>query len=352
MKKFVFVLLLPFIQSCSTASFVWENGIGQWQLFNRTNPVEDVLASPYTKEETKKAIRVVGKAKDFAVSSLGLKATKNYSQFVQLDSPCVIWAISAADSLELVERKWRFPIVGEVPYLGFFKKPSAEKMAKEFREEAAHPDVWMRCVPAFSTLGWFPDPLYSSMLHGRDSDIAELVIHESLHATVWVGDSVEFNEKLANFVGLEGSLRYLAKFEGERAVADTKKHIKGEKLYGDFLFLAKKKYLEEVRSLDAKEKFYHNIGADYKKFLEVRKAAGDEFEPLAMNFQNWNNAAFLTYLNYYSDFSVFEAMLKKCDGDLHSFVEWISRQEKTGGAKFKENPEDYLRQGLITGTCK
>ena len=95
---------------------------------------------------------MVRKAKTFAVQDLGLKATHNYESFVQLDAPCVSWAVSASHPLELKEKTWSFPIVGEVPYLGFFTKEAAEKKAQSLEEgESPRPDTWVRCVPAFSS---------------------------------------------------------------------------------------------------------------------------------------------------------------------------------------------------------
>jgi predicted aminopeptidase len=342
-------LLSFFLVSCSGASYLVENGMGQWRLFNRARPVADVLQSPHINDSIKADIRVVAKAKDFAVREFGLKATKNYEQYVQLEEPCVIWAVAAAHPLELTEKKWKFPIVGEVPYLGFFKKESAEAEAARLKKENPTPDTWVRCVPAFSSLGWFPDPLYSSMIKGRERDIAELVIHESLHATVWVKSSVDFNEKLASFVGLEGSLRYAEKTGGKAALAQAKKEVAGEKLFGEFMKAAEQEYRERVKDSAAKEIFYRDIGARYEQFLAKRKA--DSFVKLKANFNGWNNAAFLAYLNYYSDYSVFEAMLKKCGDDLGRFVRWIVLEEEKATGRFESAPEEHLAEIVKVSSC-
>lgn len=352
LRRYLVALLIALVSllltGCSGVSYLVENGVSQWKIFNRARPIEEVLANPRVSEDVKRDIRVVIKAKKFA-GELGLKATSSYGKFVQLDAPCVIWAVSAADPVELKERKWSFPIVGAVPYLGFFYKDSAEAEALRLGGEKEKPDTWIRCVPAFSSLGWFPDPLYSSMLKGQERDIAELVIHESFHATVWVKGSVDFNEKLANFVGLEGSLRYVERFLGPAALEEARRVVRGEKIFGDFMKAAEAAYKESVKDRAAKEAFYRGLADRYRAFLSARK---EKFVPIdAKLFKDWNNAAFLAYLNYYSDTSVFEAMLKKCEGNLNRFVRWIAFEAEKDAGRFESAPEEHLGNVVKESSC-
>lgn len=344
MRHFLFFGFLLGLSGCSGLTYIAENGVGQWKMFNRARPVDEVLASPYTSQSTREAIETVRAAKAFALT-LGLKATGNYESFVQLDGPCVVWAVSAADPLELREKTWHFPVVGEVPYLGFFRQASADREAARLRAQSPSPDTWVRCVPAFSSLGWFSDPLYSSMLKGRTRDIVELVVHESLHATVWVGNSVDFNEKLANFVGLEGSLRH-----AQRAgtLAEAKAEVAGEKLFGDFLHGEVESYPRSVRNLDEKKDFYERMPDRYRNFLAKQKLIHKKME---VKFTGWNNAALLTYANYYSDFSVFEAMLRACGDDLARFVSWIVLEQKKGTGRFLSAPEEHLAEIVKGSSC-
>lgn len=349
--RILLLLSAALLPSCSGLSYLAENGVSQWRLFNRARPVSEVLESPRTKEETRKAIGIVREAKAFAVS-LGLKATGSYESYVQLDNPCLIWAVSAADPIELKEKKWKFPIVGEVPYLGFFRQQSAENEAKRLRDSVSpSPDTWVRCVPAFSSLGWFSDPLYSSMLGGKVRDVVELVIHESLHATVWVGNSVDFNEKLANFVGLEGSLRYMEKIEGKEGLERARREVAGEKLFGKFMEEVVEAYRRDVDSKEAKEVFFESLPKRYEDFLEQSAKRGGNFIPLKASFKGWNNSALLTYANYYADFSVMEEMLAKCDGSLSRFVRWISAEQEKGTGRFLSAPEEHLVEVVKGSSC-
>lgn len=346
----VLALLLP-LSSCSTGGYLIETGIGQFKLFNKARPIREVLESPYTSPATKQGIEVVGRAKGFAAAELGMKVTSNYETFVQLEAPCVVWALSASDPLKLEEKKWKFPVVGEVPYLGFYSKQRAEEEAVRLRErEQPTPDTWVRCVPAYSSLGWFADPLYSSMLSGKDHNIVELVVHESLHATVWVGNSVDFNEKLANFVGLEGSVLWMRKEKGEAGEAVVRDEVKGEKVFADFMQASIDRYKSTVKDQAAKEAFYRDLPGAYKRFVEERSKAM-RFTPVNAKLEGWNNAALSAYGNYYSDMSVFEKLLKRCGGELGRFVQWIRATQEKGDRAFKDDPEKVLAGMAETGTC-
>ena len=349
------------LSACSTVLYIADTGVGQWKLMNRARPVEEVLASPYTKEKTKSAIRTVIHVKEFAARELGLKATKNYTSYVKLEGEYVSWAVSEAHPLRLEEKKWHFPIVGDIPYLGFFQEKKAHDYAENLRSESPEPkpDIWVRGVPAFSSLGWFSDPLYSSMIEDSGTtDIANLVIHESLHATVWVGDNVDFNEKLANFVGLEGSLAYLRykKVPAEQ-VQEALAQVSGEKIFASFMKSSISRYKETVEVLantnptlasEKKKIFYDTLLTSYETYFAEQSKTNKniKFKKPRAKFKGWNNAALLAYANYYSDFSVFEAMLKACEGSLPRFVHWIVKEKENNDTNasghFARAPEEYL----------
>lgn len=338
-------LCLP---GCSSVGYVLGQGVEQWRLFNQARPIEDVLESPKTKPEIKHALKLVGEAKKFSVEGLGLQATHNYSDYVQLDREALLWAVAASDKFFLKEKTWWFPIVGSVPYKGFFSKAKAEQAASELADEGL--DVWVRDVPAYSSLGWFRDPVYSSMLNGADYWIVNLVIHESLHATVWIPGSVDFNERLASFVGREGSLRWLdSKFGAhskEREVA-LRQYGFGQKL-GLLVKQAIERYQAKVEALATQGKMAEATAAKtefYLWFVAEAKRIGYQNK----EFSQWNNAALMAYSKYYYDESAFTVLLKKCNGDIGRFVRWIkSENEKE---RLKDAPEDRLKAMAQEETC-
>jgi predicted aminopeptidase len=156
-----------FLLGCQLDYFI-HSTYHQALLMNARVPVEKVLRSEKTPEETKSKLRLVREAKSFAEEKLGLNATGNYDTFVQLDSPYVSYVVQAAKAYELKPHLWRFPFVGAVPYKGYFVKDLAEKEARTF--SPSEYDTYVRGVSAFSLLGWLRDPIYSSMIRYSDED--------------------------------------------------------------------------------------------------------------------------------------------------------------------------------------
>jgi predicted aminopeptidase len=169
-------------------------------------PLEELSGQSTTEEERRFAERVAD-IRRFAMEELGLKESKNYTRYVAIDRDYLAAVVSACAPDSFTRYEWRFPVVGTVPYKGFFDPEDARKEAAKLRADGF--DVWVRGVDAFSTLGWFRDPLYSYMKDYSAYALADLIIHELLHATVFVKGQVQFNEQLAEFVGSTGARLYI-----------------------------------------------------------------------------------------------------------------------------------------------
>ncbi|MDR0400844.1 MAG: aminopeptidase [Treponema sp.] len=143
---------------------------------------------------------------------LGLKESANYTAYVELDRDYLAAVVSAAAADSFTTHEWWFPVVGRVPYKGFFNPAASRREGDKLRKKGL--DVWIRGVDGFSTLGWFKDPLYSYMRNYSDYRLANLLIHELLHATVYLKGQSQFNEELAEFVGTEGARLYIEKKYG------------------------------------------------------------------------------------------------------------------------------------------
>ncbi|GHV85748.1 hypothetical protein AGMMS50230_13560 [Spirochaetia bacterium] len=171
-------------------------------------PLEELSASADSDPANTAAfVKRVMDIRRFAMEELGLKESKNYTRYVELDRDYLAAVVSACAADSFTRHEWRFPVVGTVPYKGFFDSEDAKKEAARLKAEGL--DVWIRGVDAFSTLGWFRDPLYSYMKNYTDYQLADLIIHELLHATVFVRGRVQFNEQLAEFVGTQGARLYI-----------------------------------------------------------------------------------------------------------------------------------------------
>jgi predicted aminopeptidase len=194
-------------------------------LLNKRVPIEDVLKDPKIKPEIKRKLRLAQKAEQFAEQELGLKPTDNYESYVELNRPYVVYAVNASYKNRLEGYTWHFPIIGDVPYKGFFSLEDAKEEEKLLLKKNL--DTYLRGVTAYSTLGWFDDPILSSMMSYSDHYLVETIIHETVHATIYIKDNADFNEQLASFLGAKGAEKFYLKHEGPDS--KTLKNIKKEK---------------------------------------------------------------------------------------------------------------------------
>ncbi len=178
----------------------------------KARPAAAVLSDPAAPEAWKSLVGRVARIRKFAIGELGLKDTKNFTSLVVLDADRLATVVQACAELSFDRYLWSYPIVGKLPYQGFFDPKDAEEEAARLRAKGL--DVIVRPVDAFSTLGWFDDPLYSFMSTYSDAELADLVIHEMTHATAFTRSPGDFNEELATFVGREGAKAWLEAVEG------------------------------------------------------------------------------------------------------------------------------------------
>ena len=197
------------VSGCQQACYIAQAAYGQDDIAWRARPIDDVIADPGTPERTRQLLRIIDDVKAYGEAH-GMAPTTNYQEFVDLPRSSVVYVVSAAPPLKLESLTWWFPIVGSVPYLGFFSADDAKMMGRKLEAEGW--DVDLRTASAYSTLGWFDDPILSTMIRPRDSVVGGLVnvvLHESVHATHYVGGQTYFNESLANFVANELTKPYL-----------------------------------------------------------------------------------------------------------------------------------------------
>lgn len=199
---FALVFLLFFNISCLPIRYYSDLAKHQAILIRSQVPVDDILNNINTDEKTKHYLQISKQVLKLN-EDLGIPAGENYQNFVMLKQDSVTYVLSAAHKYKLKKYIWSYPIVGKLPYKGFPKKEDAIKEAKKMKELGY--DVYVRGVSAYSTLGWFKDPIFSSMLKLDEIDFVSTLIHESLHYNIFVKNKADYNEQLATFVGMEGA---------------------------------------------------------------------------------------------------------------------------------------------------
>lgn len=228
---------------CETVGFYHQAAMGQWQLLRDRVPVAALLEDPATDPELVKQLTTAQGVLDFATEHLGLEQQGRYESYVALQRDYVVWNVFAAPVDSVQGHTWCYPIAGCAPYRGYFKKAAAEAYAVELHREGL--ETYVGGVPAYSTLGWFEDPLLSSFIHWPSPQLANLLIHELTHGRIWRDDDVVFNESLASFVGEKGTELWFAQ-QGRGADYATWQNRNGEWRRARSLLLELKSQLHEV----------------------------------------------------------------------------------------------------------
>ena len=195
---FILVLAILIIWNWSLLVYGINQGIGQLNIVRNAKPVEEFLSDPQFPDSLKAKLRLIDDVRKFAIDSLGLKDTDNYKTLYDQKGEELMWVVTACEPFELKPKEWIFPVIGSVPYKGYFDKEKARTERDQLEKEGW--DVSVMNPGGWSTLGWFTDPILSGMLTRSEGDLAGLIIHEMVHATFFVKDSVELNENLASFI--------------------------------------------------------------------------------------------------------------------------------------------------------
>jgi predicted aminopeptidase len=299
---------------------------GQLKVVYGAESLEDFLQDPETSDVAKAKIELVLEIRDFSFNELGIDFSENYTTvFDQKDEPSM-WVVSACDPFSFTPRIWKFPMLGGFPYKGFFNREKAIEEAQKIKKNE-NLDVRVRTAGGWSTLGWFKDPILSNMLKRSEGDLASLLIHELTHGTLFVKDSVAFNENLASFIGDKGAVMFMEHKYGRNSpeVVAYKNKMTDEEIYINYAlesaFRLDSLYKEITdRSLDekklAKEAMYDNIKINFTKleFLSNR------YEGFFENLQP-NNTYFMSFLRYNSQLDELEEEFQRnFQGDIKLFL--------------------------------
>ena len=199
----VYVLALLLLSGCDTLNYYNQAIWGQIGLLSAREGLDRVLEDPATSAELRERLIVAQDILKFAQSDLDMAVDKRYASYVELGRPYAVWNVVAASEYAVTAKEWCFLVVGCVPYRGYFAENDAQRAAVLL--ERAGLETYVGGVPAYSTLGWFDDPLLSSFIHLPDLSLVNLLLHELAHSKVWVDADVRFNENFASFVGEAGA---------------------------------------------------------------------------------------------------------------------------------------------------
>ncbi len=285
-----------------------EQGLGQLEMVRNAVPVDDLLADPEYPDSLKQKLLLIKEIRRYAIDSLHLKDSKNYNAVYDLKGRPTAYVVQACEKYRIKKYLWKFPVVGRLPYKGFFDEEDAKKEVARLENEGydtriAHPSGW-------STMGWFTDPVLSSMLRRSEGELADLIIHELTHSTVFVKDNSELNENIADYVGENGAKLYLASKYGDTSavlfnysamIADNERLAgyfllgahKLDSMYTSADFIALPDSDKETRKKAMFQDIIDNV--DTVAFLRIKPARLKDGR-----LKNINNTFFTGYMTYYN----------------------------------------------------
>jgi len=322
MKPIAFVMLVAAaapLASCSTAEFYLQGINGELDLLSRARPISVVLANARDPVVRAKLERVVA-IRDFASRELGLPDNLSYRRYTELERRFVTWNVFATPELSLDALQWCFPIAGCVNYRGYFNEGDARAEAAKLA--AKGDDVYIGGVPAFSTLGYFADPMLSTFIRYPDVEIARLIFHELAHQVLYAKDDTVFNESYAVTVEEEGLRRWLAAQhdpELDRQYALSERYRKTFRTLVDAARSRLEKLYASGASDEAKRAGKTEAFAAMREEYEATKRAWGGFSIYDYWFQHPNNASLAAVGLYTQKVPEFQALLAAEGGDLPRF---------------------------------
>jgi predicted aminopeptidase len=340
----IVILLLAVLSGCATGPYVARLGFGQAKVLLFSRPNEAVFKDSSIRQETKDQIKFVLEVKQYAEKRIGLKKTGNYSRYFDVEEGALLYVVSACPKDSLKPYQWSFPLVGKMSYKGFFGLKDAQQEREKL--ERAGFDTCLRRACAYSTLGWFKDPIFSTMLDQKKAVIAQIVIHELTHTTLFIKDHLDFNEQMATFMGDQGAIHFFSERHGRESpdYHDARTILYDDLVFGEFIegiwAELRRLYsmdLPKERKLELRERIFREAKEgfrDLKVKLKTPYYLGFEDEEL-------NNAVLLSYWQYIGGLELFEGLYHCLGEDLGKMIAFLKDVERSG-----EDPRELVQRRL------
>ncbi len=338
----VVIAMLLALTGCANTGYYLQSIHGQLDIWNRERPIGEVITDPATPQERREKLATVLRVREFASRELGLPDNDSYRRYADLGRPFVVWNVFATPEFSTRPVQWCFPFAGCVGYRGYFDQADARRFAAELAAEGH--DVFVGGVPAYSTLGWFADPVLNTFIRNPDPGIARLIFHELAHQVLYVKNDSVFNESFAVTVEQEGVRRWL---ERHGSAQDKSTYEDMQQRRNAFIQLVQT-YRERLDALyDSgiapgtmradKQQIFEAMLRDYERL----KASWGGFK----GYDRWfarkpSNALIASVAIYTRRVPAFQALLRTQGGDLPAFY----RAVRELAALPREERDARLRQ--------
>jgi predicted aminopeptidase len=316
----IFCGLAAMVAGCTQLGYYVQAAQGQFSMMAGAKPIDDWLADPQVTDKLKVRLAKVKEIRRFAASELGLPDNGTFTTYADLKRPYVLWNVVATPALSMKPKQWCFPIAGCVNYRGYYSQAEAQAYAAELR--AQNYDVQVSGVPAYSTLGWFSDPVLSTFVQYPEAELARLMFHELAHQVVYAPGDSQFNESFAVAVEEAGVERWISVHGDDKMRTTYREHGKRKQ---DFLALL----LRTRKALEANYASHASRAEKIKRKAEIFQSMQDEYAVLKENwggyagYDRWfaeplSNAHLVLVATYHDLVPGFRTLLKQ-DKDLVKF---------------------------------
>jgi predicted aminopeptidase len=336
--------VVPILTGCGGGGlhYITQAAAGQEKLNGRGVDIREIVEGEHLDRRTRELLAHVSRIKAFGERQ-GLRRTNNYERYVWLGRPAVVWVVSACHPVAFRPKVWKFPVVGSITYTGWFDRAEARAYGDELRRKGW--DVDVRPSQAYSTLGWFDDPILSTMISPDDDalgDLADVVLHETLHATFYVPGQSTLNESIAAFVGNELAVKYLEEtlgLESKEKEAFLDGRARGERRGR----LMKSAY-EKLAAL------YASKHTRAEKLAEKARITGELRHALAAR-RPITNATLIQYKTYGSGKEEIRGLFEQCGRDMGRFLGALERLRPIAASATPHSDPGELVRPLLGHGC-
>jgi predicted aminopeptidase len=273
------------LSGCSTLDYYSHLAEGQLQLLQARKPISELLIAPTVDPNLKQRLALTQQARDFASAQLGLPNNRSYRLYADIQRPFVVWNMFATAEFSLTPELHCFPVAGCVAYRGFYSQGRARGAAALLKQQGL--DTYLGGVEAYSTLGWFDDPILNTMLRWSDERVAAVIFHELAHQQLYVADDSAFNESFASFVEHEG----LRQWRAAKGLPSSDPQGEQQREHFIALVLASRTRLQQLYDSDlAPAQMRRGKQAEFERLRAEYRALRDSQWGGSGRYDNWINA--------------------------------------------------------------
>jgi len=337
------------LSGCSSTGYLWQLAKGQISVLRAREPIPELIQQPSTDPSLRTRLEAVLDARSFASAQLGLPDNASYTVYADLHRDAVLWNVFATPELSLQAQQWCYPLMGCFAYRGYYDKAAAQAEAQALRTQGL--DVTIGAVPAYSTLGWFDDPVFNTMLSWSDEHLIGTVFHELTHQKLYVRDDTAFNESLASFVEQQGWRAYREDRQ-RRGLAPLKDDPDGQ-YDQDFtaLILSSREQLQKLYESDrptqekreGKAALFEQLRRDYVQLRDERWGGYRGYD--AWMQRDLNNARLLPFGLYDTWVPAFAEVFARQNGRWPEFFRACAELGELSPDQRKQQMNALLSQG-------